>query len=69
MSGSYRIKCWVCATPLCQLEQTENWYCPKCKRWLVLSASRTKTPIRRRESKLLERTKRPRLKGIRKLEV
>lgn len=36
----YRIKCMFCGTPLCQLEETENWYCPKCRKWLTLSASR-----------------------------
>ena len=44
-----RIKCMICNAPLCQLEETENWYCPKCKRWLILGASRTKTHIRKQK--------------------
>lgn len=35
MSGK-RIKCWVCRTPLCQLEMTDNWYCPSCQKWLTI---------------------------------
>lgn len=42
---SRRIRCMKCNTPMCQLETTENWYCPKCRKWYVLSMSRTRTYI------------------------
>ncbi|WP_287950760.1 hypothetical protein [Acidiplasma sp.] len=36
------VRCYVCRTPLCQFKESEHWYCPKCRKWLILEAYRHK---------------------------
>ena len=35
--SDHRIRCISCNTSLCQLEETEDWYCPTCRKWYTLS--------------------------------
>ena len=30
--SNHRIRCISCNTSLCQLEETEDWYCPTCRK-------------------------------------